>query len=210
MKNNQFLILFLLLIVAVSVYSQDTISRVNSSCIKLDLRSVESSTYNFTLISDSIIITKRIEANCASIHSAIIKRYQDSIVIDIIDSGGAATCYCMFDIRVGLKTTPADTLIIINKEIFNISYLFSGISMNSINDDAFDVIYDTDNDCLRVLEKSYMRLNGYEIYDDLGRLQISMAKDRKAVDMSGFKTGIYFVKFLMVDNKQLIKRFIKN
>lgn len=210
MKTNRLLILVLIMMISVPIYSQDTISRINSSCIKSDLRSMEFySNYNFTLKSDSVIISGQMETSCVSLQSAIIKRLQDTIVIDFHENLGGATCLCMYDIRFGIKVTRADTLLKMNNVFYNISYLYTDIPLVENGGDVIDAIYDSDSECLRVLLKSDLKLNGYQIFDDLGRLQLTITKDRIFVDMAGFKPGIYFVKFLMADRSNVIMKFIK-
>jgi len=210
MKTNRLLILVLILMISVPIYSQDTISRINSSCLKSELRSMEFySNYNFTLKSDSVIVSGQMETSCISRQSAIINRKQDTIVIDFYEHLGAATCLCMYDIRFGLKVSPADTLLLMNNVFYNISYLFTDIPLIENGSDVIDAMYDNDSECLRVLLKSDLKLRGYQIFDDIGRLQLTMTNDRTFVDMAGFKPGIYFVRFMMADKNNLIMRFMK-
>lgn len=167
------------------------------------------SNYNFTLKSDSVIISGQMETSCASLQSAIIKRLQDTIVIDFHENLGGATCLCMYDIRFGIKISPADTLIKMNNVFYNISYLFTDIPLIENGRDVIDVMYDNESECLRILLKSDLNLEGYQIFDDIGRLQLTLTKDRTFVDMAGFKSGIYFVKFLMADKSNVITKFKK-
>lgn len=210
MKKIKLLILFLMMIVWITAYSQDTIRHINSSCIKSDLRNTTLTKYIVTLVSDSVIITWRIEANCASRKAGIIRKVTDTISIKIIETSDvAATCLCNFDLRIGIKASSSDTIIQIDNELLNISYLFNGIQTVVKDDYSTDVYYDSDSECLRVKTKTDDKLKFMQLFDDIGRLQLSISNDKRIIDMCGFAPGIYVLRLLFADNRQIIRKIEK-
>lgn len=99
MKTIRLLILFLGVAASGYVYSQDTISRINSNCIDRYSRSAEANKYNVALVSDSVIITWRVEAGCGSRIGASIQRLTDTTHIKTFYTFfSPATCLCDYDL----------------------------------------------------------------------------------------------------------------
>lgn len=163
----------------------------------------------FKRLGDSICITGKIGANCAGTHLAIIKRSGDSIIVTSKDTGQLATCWCVYNFRLSVKTNPTDSLLVFNQIVYNLSSISDGINEMEVGNDLVDVFYDSSVDDLKIYPKAGMKMNSLSIYDHSGCLQLTIANDRSRVDMSGFKSGLYLLDFLTTDNRHILRKIIK-
>jgi hypothetical protein len=210
MKAIRLLIIFLVLTFSGYVFSQDTIRRINSNCIEKDYRSAEAVKYNVALVSDSVIITWRIEAGCGSKKGAIIQKLTDRTYIKIIDTFiSFATCLCDIDLRIALKASTSDTLIQINDDILNISYLYNGIQTIKDEADAIDVYYNSKSEYLSVKPNVDCKIKYCQLYDEKGQLQLSISSNQTLTDMHEYLPGIYILNITLTNNKKLIRKFVK-
>src|ERR1035437_335659 len=81
MKTIKILVLFFVLLIPFSAFSQDTISTYITSGCLVDLRFAGPPEYHFSRTADSITIYGRIGANCGSSHIVIIRRTTDTIIV---------------------------------------------------------------------------------------------------------------------------------
>lgn len=211
MKTIRLLFLFLVVAVSCHVYSQDTINRINSNCIDRYARSAETIKYNVALVSDSVIITWRIGASCGSKKAAIIQKFTDRTYIRIIETALAlATCACDYDLRIALKASKSDTLIQIDDDFLNISYLYNGIQTIEKEANAIDVYYDSESEYLLVKPNAAYKLKSCQLYDEKGQLQLSIPARQTTTDMHGYPPGLYILRITLNDNKHLTRKFVKH
>lgn len=102
-----------------------------------------------------------------------------------------------------------DTLIQIDNDFLNISYLYSGIQTVEKEAGAIDVYYDTESEYLRVKPNAEYKLKYYHLYDENGQLQLSISSDRTTTDMHGYPSGLYILRIVLTDNKQITRKFVK-
>ena len=204
------MVLFLVAAVSGYVYSQDTISRINSNCIDRYARSAEAIKYNVALVSDSVIITWRTEAGCGSKIGAAIQRLTDTTYIKTFYTFfSPATCLCDYDLRIALKASTSDTLVQINNDILNISYLYNGIHTIEKEANTIDVCYDSESEYLTLKPNAAYKLNSCKLYDEKGQLQLSIPTGQATTDMHDFPPGLYILRITLSDNNHLTRKFVK-
>ena len=209
MKTIRPLILFLVLVISFSAYSQDTIStHITSGCLS-DLRFAGPPEYHFSRTADSITIYGKMGANCASKHIVIIQRTADAIIVTTKDTGIMATCSCSFNFKIQFKATSKDSLVIFNDSLVNMNRISQGIDALSDRGELIDVIFEPASENLRIGIKSGVQIKMFTIFDGSGRLILSMSNDRTLIDMSGFESGLYLLDFRLSDNSHIFKKVIK-
>lgn len=163
----------------------------------------------FQRLGDSLSITGMIGANCAGTHIAIIKRSGDSIYVTSKDTGNLATCSCFYNYKLNVKRSTSDSILVLNQIVYNLNSVLVGIDAVDEKDDLIAVYYDPTIESLRIEQKSGVKMNSVSIYDNVGCLQLTVANDRSIIDMSGFKSGLYILDFVMVDNRHVTRKIMK-
>lgn len=166
-------------------------------------------TPRFERLADSICITGTIGANCAGTHLAIVNRRNDSVFITTKDTGQLATCYCTYNFNLKFKSTPFDTLLVVNQIVYNLNALPDGIDELNADENLIDVLYDPSIESLRINQKTELKLNYVSIYDRMGSLQLTVANDRSIIDLSGFAPGLYILDFVMEDKRHITRKILK-
>jgi hypothetical protein len=163
----------------------------------------------FQRLGDSISISGMIGANCAGTHIAIISRSGDSIFVTSMDTGQLATCSCVYTYNLKVKVSLSDSILVFNQMVYNLNSVIDGIEVVNQKDDLIDVYYDPTIESLRIEQKSGVVMNSVSIYDNVGCLKLSVANDRSIIDMSGYKSGLYILEFVMVDNRHITRKIMK-
>jgi len=187
----------------------DTISGyIKSSCLKSFLPIDTLPDPQFSRLGDSISITGMISASCAGTHLAIIERSGDSIFVTSKDTGQLADCLCNYTYSLKVKALASDSIIVFNQIVYNLNSVSDGIDEIDDKIDLIDVYYDPTMENLRIELKSGVKMNSVSIYDNAGCLQLTVANDRSIVDMSGFKSGLYILDFVLVDHRHITRKII--
>lgn len=165
---------------------------------------------NFRRIGEMIYIDGMIRANCIGTHIAIVKRSGDSIFVTSKDTGQLATCLCVYNYRLSFRVNESDSILVLNQIVYNLNKVSDDMIDIGYKSDLIDVYYDPMIESLRIEQKSVVKMNSVSIYDHAGCLQLTVANDRSIIDMSGFKAGLYFLDFVMVDNRHITRKIMKN
>lgn len=162
----------------------------------------------FRRVGDMLYMTGIIGANCAGTHLAIIKRSGDSILVTTKDTGNLATCHCDYLFMLPLTSSITDSILVFNSVVYHLNSISDGLDEVNEGNDLIGAFFDPTLGCLRIENKSVVKIKSVSIYDNLGCLQLTVANDRSIVDMSGFKSGMYILDFQFVDNRHLTRKII--
>jgi Secretion system C-terminal sorting domain len=213
MKNA---VIFLLLVCSLTVSGQDTISHINGGCINSEKKIANDDSCPqgifFEYENDSLNIFGTIGANCCGTHLAIIKSSHDTIFISTVDTGMLCTCVCEFCFNIRIPVSITDTIVNLNGTIYSTLKNYSSTIDMSI-ESYIELVPNPAKNNLTVLIRDYIEdLVIMELINAQGILLRTIklnSIDNINVDLSGLKSGAYFIRFKTKNNNTFTKTIIK-